>query len=149
MHFERWYPLAGGAVSVVAVRYSGLSLAEGTTVVDKVLPITVSAAAILAGFQATAQSVMLALLDSAAAKFLKRAEKFDLLVKYHWSAILALLLFVAVSIGVLISRSLAAPDSTVSWWTLGILVFLLGWASLASVRITRLMVKLLLLKDPG
>jgi len=143
---ERLYPGIGGFLLAAFVWKSGITVSEGTTVVDKVLPIVVSAAAILAGFEATAQSVMLALLDSEAAQFLKKAGKYKLLVHYHWRAILSLMLFVAFSIIVLVHRSLTPSGESLPWLVLLLLCYSLGWASLASFRITHLMTKLLLLK---
>lgn len=141
--FEAWYPTLLGAVVAGGFWIWPPSAQNRTDMLDEVLPILVSAVAILAGFQATAQSVMIALLDSPAVALLKRINHFQRLISYHRDAIVALLLFVLISIVVLSVRAIAADGESVDVWVFAMLLGVLAWAMATTHRIISLTVKVL------
>lgn len=144
---ERWHPFALGVVAGVLGWKAGLTDANVRGLLDKVLSDAVSVAAVLAGFQATAQSVMMSLIESPAWAFLKKVKHDRVLVSYHWTAIWTLLAFVGVSLGFL---ALDAVGYDVTKWTRLVpatLALLIVWGAAANIRIIRLMADLLRNKD--
>lgn len=144
---ERWHPFVVGLGAAVLGWEAGLTDADIRGLLDKVLSDAVSVAAVLAGFQATAQSVMMSLIESPAWAFLKKVKHDQALVRYHWTAIWTLLAFVGVSLAFL---ALDAVGFQVTSWTRAVpasLSLLIVWGAAANIRIIRLMTHLLRNKD--
>jgi hypothetical protein len=145
--FEQWYPWFFGFVVGVVVFY--LNPAERTVygALKGSLGSAVDAAAILAGFQGTALGLLLALLNTAPVKALRRMNLFSRLVNYHWQAILAMLVAMAASMALLAVQGVVTEFGEWSRWIAGGAAFVAVAASLAAFRVTSLMVMILALPN--
>lgn len=112
-------------------------------IVSDVLPITIGAASVLAGFLGISLSVMLALIDSSIVKSLRVTGHFQRLVGYFWASVSALCLYVGVALALLLLR---ACEVRLPWHertAAASVAFTSVWALLACRRVGRLLVKLL------
>jgi hypothetical protein len=148
-HYERWYPLGWALVAGALSCCWPLDRNQVDRLISIVLPVAISVAAILAGFQTTAQSVMLALMDSPSARFLRRTGHYDTLVGFHWVAIASLLVFIAVALAILAAKAIGDGVNQHGRLIPGVLVCLFILATAASFRVMRLMFKLLKTKEPA
>ncbi len=149
LRLEAWYPRLLAIVAGVVIWRTDLSEAHVGTLIADILPIAVTLATVLAGFQATAQSVLVALIDSAAWKYLQRIEHDQRLVDYHWESILSLLLFITLSLAVLIAKAVSVQVASFTSLLPAAFGGLLIHSGLCCFRIMRLMVYLLKHKDAG
>ena len=141
--WEELYPwMIGGAVGV-AVYFWNPDGASVYKALDKSLNGAVTAAAVLAGFQGTALSLLLTLVNTPPIKKLHKLELYRPLVRFHAHAIYAL--FVCVVCSVLLLGIMGVRTSFGDWFrAVAILVSVIAVASsLAAFRVTYLMVKIL------
>ena len=139
---ESLYPWILAMIAGATAWYSPLSDTERKDVLDGVIEPAISVASILAGFQATALTVLLSVTGSEAVKFLKKAGKYDLLLKYIVSSFIGLVLFVLVAFVVLAAEK-AGNSAVLGRTTYATLAVLFTFALVASYRISILMIKLL------
>lgn len=136
---EKWYPCVAGFVGGTV----GWDWARDTVIsealTDDVLPMATTVTAILAGFQASAQSVLLALIGNDVWAYLKRNGHSNRLLGYHWETIWTLFAFVALALIVLAIRATSAVPATPHPVLMGILIGLLAWSLMASHRICHIM----------
>lgn len=144
---EAFAPVVFGLAVFVGIWRAGLTEEQVGKLISDVLPTAVTVATVLAGFQATAQSVLIALIDSAAWKYLQRLKHDHRLVNYHWETIVSLLVFVGISLGVLVAKALGLPVGQSTVWVPGLLGATLVHSGTCSIRIAHLMVVLLKQKD--
>ena len=85
---EKLYPTALGTVAGLMAGTSTFTEAQVDALVTDVLPVAISVTAILAGFQATAKAMMLAIIRSEAVEFLKRTGHYGSVVGYLWGGVL-------------------------------------------------------------
>lgn len=149
LFLEGTHPLLLGTAAAIAVWWSVLTEDQVSKLLEDVLPTAVTVATVLAGFQATAQSVLIALIDSPAWRYLQRLKHDHRLVNYHWETIVSLLVFVGISLGILIAKAVGVPVEKSVNVVPAVLAASLVHAALCSVRIARLMVVLLRQKDQG
>lgn len=147
-HCERWFPYGLAALAGALTCCWNLDPTQMDRLVGTVVPVAISVAAILAGFQTTAQSVMLALLDSSSAKFLRRTGHYDTLIGFHWAAITSLLAFIGVALGILAAKAIADAINQHGRLVPSVLSLLFVLAVAASFRVMHLMFKLLRTKMP-
>jgi len=118
--------------------------------IEKFLSGSIDAAAVLAGFQVTALTLLLAIADKPLVKRLKEAGFYNRIISFHWQAIFCLLTWLFISM-VLLAVQGGTADCEGKVADLGNLTrysaVLLTVASLAamcaSIRVTRLLVRLL------
>lgn len=144
---ESLAPVVFAVAAFVGVWRAGLTEEQVGKLVSDVLPTAVTVATVLAGFQATAQSVLIALIDSPAWKYLQRLKHDHRLVNYHWETIASLLIFIGLSLGVLIAKALGLAVENSTLWVPGLLGATLVHSGACSIRIAHLMVVLLKQKD--
>lgn len=141
---EMWYPWALGVAAGLGVYYFDPSADCVYGALNKSLASALDAAAVLAGFQSTALSLLLTLVSSPPIKYLRRVGLFEQLVWYHAHAIGALLLCIAFFVALL--ASMGVNDTFGDWSRpVGAIVSLLVVAAmLAACRVTWLMVRVLI-----
>ena len=140
---ERFYPAVGGVACFVLYSSIGTHTPAYDDIVQNVLPSAVSVAAVLAGFQATAQSIMLAVVGSDTIQRLKQSQHYLVLISYLWETVISLLLFVSLGLFVQWRQAAGAPTLIPERWWLAILAGVLVWSGFSSLRIMFLMVKIL------
>lgn len=141
--FERWYPWGFGLLIAVAVLWWNPSAKALYDALKSSLGASVSAAAILAGFQGTALTLLFTLIGTAPIKALRRRGLFGQLVRYHWHAILAMLLAVGGSVSLLAVQGVVADFGDWSRWIAAGVAFIVVSAILTTFRVTSLMVLIL------
>jgi hypothetical protein len=153
--WEQIYPLVCGGACGIACGWAASKWSITDTnyaaLVKDVLPVIVSVASVLAGFQAAGQAIMVSVIASRsrAIAFMRGADTYKLLTKYIWEGLALLMLAIALATAVLVVRSVA-PDFKREWTqpvVVGLLAAAFVASFLASYRIMRLMVRLL--EDPG
>jgi hypothetical protein len=116
----------------------------------QVLPSAISVAGILAAFQMTGMTLLLVLVDTPTVKVLRQSGYFDLLMGYFWTAARTLWLFVGLAIAMLAVTACKGSLSAHERLVPALLAASFTLAVAASLRMNRLMVKLLLNKgDPS
>lgn len=115
--------------------------------VRDVVPVAISVAAVLAGFQTTAQSLMLVLIDTPAMKALRATGHYEKLVGFFWASMRTLARFIAFALVVMVCDAcryrLPWHERTVP----ALLAFSFVRAALTTIRMGRLTIKLLLKKS--
>lgn len=144
---EKGYPYFFGFVIAVAVVYWNPPESAVYNALKGSLGSAVDAASILAGFQGSALGLLLALLNTAPVKSLRRMNLFAPLVRYHWEAILMMLVTVGLSMALLATQGVINDFGQGSRWIAGAVAFMVVAASLAAYRVTSLMVKILTLPN--
>lgn len=111
---------------------------------------SIDAAAVLAGFQVTALSLLLAIADKPLVKRLKDGGFWNRIISYHWHAIVCMLAWLAISLIVLtmngataLQDGRAADLGSVTRWSAILLTTITIAALCTSIRVTRLLVRLL------
>ncbi|MBL0871635.1 MAG: hypothetical protein IBJ18_13775 [Phycisphaerales bacterium] len=145
--FERWYPWGIGLLAAILVAWWNPPAKMVYDALKGCLGSAVDAAAILAGFQGTALALLFTLIGSAPVKALRRRGLFSELVRYHWHAILAMLIAVGGAMGLLALQGIVTDFGAWSRWIAGGSAFVVVAASLAAYRVTRLMVMILMLPN--
>lgn len=140
---EQFGPALCGVVAGALALKTGLSGTAFDSLVEHALPEAMTVAAIFAGFQATAQSVLLSMLDSPAWKVLTSRNADDRLIDYHWSAIWTLLAFVACCLVVICARAMEHDVTAWASYYPALLVTTAVWGAFSNWRIIRLMIRLL------
>lgn len=145
---EAAYPFIVAIAAGFAVwKWSHLSPDHVLKLIEHVLPIAVTVAAVLAGFQATAQSVLISLLDSNAWRYLQRNNHDARIVDFHWAAIWSLLIFVLVSLGIIVVQAVGFDLASRTRLIPVVLVIMFTLAVLCAHRVAYVMVKILRKKD--
>jgi hypothetical protein len=142
---ETWYPFVGACIAVLFPAIWQPTPDEFDGLVKDVLPVAVSVASVLAGFQAAGQAILLALIGSQSAviRTLRETGHYKTLTDYLWGALLGLVVFIGLAVLVLSMRAFKSP--CLNWsttWTI-VLTWVFVCALLASLRIMSLMMKLL------
>ena len=139
---EALHPLILGIVAGSSFRWVELTELQALKINDDVLPLAVSVAAILAGFQGAMHAIFLAVIRSRTVRHLRDKNAYASLMRYIWSGVVSLVLFVAVAMIVI---SLNALDLLPDWprTIYGVLVGLFTFSLLASSRIMLLLLRLL------
>jgi len=146
--WEYWYPWFFGGATAAAVMYVNLPREWVYDALRGCLSSAVDAAAVLAGFQGTALGLLLTLLNSPAVKKLREMGFFRRLVHFHLHAIVAMLAAVGVSMALLAVQGVTKDFGDWTRAIAGLVAFIAVAASLAALRVTTLMVKILSL-DPA
>ena len=141
--FERWYPWGFGLLVSLLVLWWNPPAKPLYDALEKSLGASVSAAAILAGFQGTALTLLFTLIGTAPVKALRRRGLFGQLVRYHWHAILAMLLAVGGSVSLLAAQGVVPDFGEWSRWVAAGVAFIVVYATLTTFRVTSLMVLIL------
>lgn len=118
--------------------------------IERFLSGSIDAAAVLAGFQLTALTLLLSIADKPIVKRLKDAGFYNRLIAFHWQAIMSLLVWLLVSMTLLVIQGgTVSSDGKVvdlervtRWSGVALTVSCLA-AICSSIRVTRLLVKLL------
>ena len=147
--WEAWHPVVFGLGFLWWAWGMPVSATQQAALYNHVLPIALTLASILAGFQATGHSVLLAIVGSSAWEHLQRLGLADQVVRFHWEAIRALMLFIALALVVLVAHALGHAHGAGWDQAPAVLGGVLVWAGAGSYRVVRLMVKLLRKKDLG
>ena len=141
--FEKYHPVVGGVIAGTWTILASPTQESLKPVIDNVLPVATTVAAIFGSYQAVAQTVVLAIIDRDAVRILRRSGHYNRWVDYQWASIRILLWFIGISLWLL----LHSASKTNSWGGPGAAAFLLAltatWAALSGIRIVRLMVKML------
>lgn len=118
--------------------------------IERFLSGSIDAAAVLAGFQVTALTLLLSIADKPIVRRLKELGFYDRLIGYHWQAIIALLVWLVLSLALLaIQGGTADTNGTpidlgaTTRWSAIVLTAACVAATCASFRVTRLLVALL------
>ncbi len=118
--------------------------------VERFLSGSIDAAAVLAGFQVTALTLLLSIADKPIVRRLKDLGFYDRLIGYHWQAIIALLVWLVLSLALLAiqggtadSNGTAIDLGATTRWSAIVLAAACVAATCASFRVTRLLVALL------
>lgn len=118
--------------------------------IERFLTGSVDAAAVLAGFQVTALTLLLSIADKPVVERLKPSGHYERLIEYHWQAILAVLVWLVVSLMLLAVQGGTADASgnavdlgRLTRWSAVVLAGVSVAAGVASYRVTRLLVRLL------
>jgi hypothetical protein len=147
--YEKWSPSFWAAAIFVLALFLTISGKTTGDFVEKALPNFVSVAAFLVAFQMTAQSLMLVLIDSPLVNRLKGSGHYQLMVGYFKSAVGTLMRFIAVALSVISLRSLALSPSWADRLIPSLIAFFFVHAFLASLRLNRIMIKIMLNKNVG
>lgn len=145
--WEQMYPWLGG-VAVAIVAY--LLDPSSKTVYDALkgcLDSAVDAAAILAGFQGTALTLLFSLLTTGPVQELRRRGVFEKLVSYHGQAILIMLIAVAIAMALLAIQGVRQDFGNWGREVCAVAAFVVASGSLATFRVTHLMIQILASKD--
>jgi hypothetical protein len=145
--FERWYPWGFGLLAAILFALWNPPAKMVYDALKGCLGSAVDAAAILAGFQGTALALLFTLIGSAPVKALRRRGLFSELVRYHWHAILAMLIAVGGAMGLLALQGIVTDFGAWSRWIGAGAAFVVVAASLAAFRVTSLMVMILALPN--
>ena len=141
--FWEWsYPFIGAALSVWWVCKHRIGYPQFDKLLKNSVPLAVSVAAVLAGFQGTVHAMLLAMLDKEPVTFLRQIGLYGRLVRFVRWGITSLLTFVAVALAVLGADDLGR----INGYYITILAILLGlfvYALLASFRIVLIIVRML------
>lgn len=143
LRFEEWRPTVLALLaSIVAASWhpSGDVLER---VVKSVIPVAVTAAALLAGLQTTAQAMMLVVMDKPIAARLAASGHLDVLMRYFRDSVAALVTFGWLGLAAMI---LEAIEATVPWerrLVPAILAFATVRAGASVTRLNRIMLNLL------
>ena len=143
---EEWSPLIWAVVAGLAGALAGLSATSVNEIVGVVVPVAISVAAVMAGFQTTGQSLMLVLIDSPVIRSLRASGHYERLVSYFWASIRTLAVFIGLALAVLVLKSCRLRVPFHERAVPALLAFSFAWAAAASLRMNRLMIKLLLYK---
>lgn len=141
---EKCAPLAWGIATAAFGFSAGLSHYKVNAIVAGVLPVAITVAAVLAGFQSTAHSLMFVLIETPVVRSLRVSGHYDRLVAYFKESSRSLSWFIALAV---VAMILQACRITLPWHDRVVpaaLSFLFVWAFAANCRVNRLMVKLLL-----
>jgi hypothetical protein len=145
--WEQWHPLGLAIIVGMVTALVGLSRKSVDATVTLVLPTAVTVAAMLAGFLTTAQTLLLVLISTPAVQSLRRSGHFDRLVRFFWEVGRAFICFIGAA---LVSMAVTVCGGTFPAHDRLLPAVLAGtfvWAALTSVRMSRLITKLLLNKD--
>jgi hypothetical protein len=134
-----WALVAGGVAGGL-----GLSLTAVQGLVVSLVPSALTVAALLAGFQTTALSLMLVLMKTPALVALRDTVHYGRLVQYFWAASRTLCAFIAVALLVLALTSIHVQIPGHTRIVPAVLAFTFVRSALSSLRVNRLMTKLLL-----
>lgn len=148
--WERCGPWFLGAAAGLGLWLWNPPGANTARAIERVVSGGIDAAAVLAGFQVTALTLLLSIADKPIVKRLKELGFYDKLIGFHWQAILALLVWLTLSLALLaIQGGTTGPAGAVvdlgplTRWSAIILTVSCVAATCASFRVTRLMVALL------
>ncbi len=162
---EHWYPFCTGVAAMLLLWRCPTGDGAYDTLMEDVIPTSVSVAAILAGFQGTIHTIMLSLRDGRVIRSLKEHGHYDRLISYVNAGVVSLLSFVVVSLIALSFKAVSLrPLDLVPEWLSGpvaqllskigfvpsgsaamtaFLAGLLIYSLLASHRIVRIIVRIL------
>jgi hypothetical protein len=111
--------------------------------VVQVVPVTITVAAILAGFQATAESLLLAQVESRLVRSLSESGHYQKLVDYFRESARSLSWFIALAIAVLVMDACRVRVPYHERLVPAALAFFFVWAFAANSRVSRLMIAIL------
>lgn len=118
--------------------------------IERFLTGSVDAAAVLAGFQVTALTLLLSIADKPVVERLKKDGHYERLIGYHWQAILAVLVWLVASLillavqgSTLDASGKVADLGAITRWSAVIVASVCVTAGVASYRVTKLLVRLL------
>lgn len=146
--WERAYPIAFGLAAAFAFWKWNPSELDTWRAMERMLNGGISAAAVLAGFQVTALTLLLSVADKPIVMRLRELGFFDRLIGFHWRAIVALFMWLVLSL-ILLAAQGFIPFLELNTWGDFVrrsAIALVGvgvWALCASYRVIRLMVMLL------
>ena len=141
--WEMWYPWVIGFAAATSVYVWNPTPDAVYAALNKSLSSALDAAAVLAGFQSTALSLLLTLVNSPPIKKLRRISLFRPLVLYHAHAIGALLFCIAAFVLLLAVMGVYATLGDWSRLVGAFVSMLVVAAMLAACRVTWLMVRVL------
>ena len=148
LRWADWHPRVGAVIAIAAFGFqTRLKAHQLDAVLTDVLPVAITVAAVLAGFQATAHSVLIAVIDTPAWKFLQAARHDVRVIEYHAETMNALFAFIGVAVVVMIVEATVGFTGTTADVGLAVLAGLFIWSALCCVRLSRCMVKLLKKRD--
>jgi hypothetical protein len=141
-HVEGWLPLLLAVAAGAAMRWVEVSEVQAAKLNADVLPLAVSVAAILAGFQGAMHAIFLAVIRTRTVRYLREKNAYGSLMQFIWTGVVSLVAFVAVAMTVI---SLNAVDLLPQFPRViyGVLVGLFTFALLSSSRIMLLLLRLL------
>lgn len=156
-----WWTRLGKVTEHVYPWFFGLSVGVGMWVwqpataataraLERFLSGSIDAAAVLAGFQMTALTLLLSIADKPIVKQLRELDFYDRLIGFHYAAISSLLSWLVLSLVLLAIQGGTADQSNAvadlgnaTHWTAVVLTAVSTAALFASFRVMHLMVKLL------
>ena len=141
--YDKTYPIIYGTIGVAAVWYWQPNKEGTQKFIENVLPNTLTVAAVLAGFLATAQSVLISNMRSMLWKKLKRYGYDKDLINYHWEAIVSLFATITTIIVVTYIYTYKINHSNYSWLIPAVLWGLIIHSGLSSYRIMKIMSKIM------
>lgn len=148
--FESFCPVVVGTVAGTALAIWNPPTDKTAFAVEKLLTGSIDAAAVLAGFQVTALTLLLSIADKPIVTRLKKTGHYTRLISFHWHAIIALLFWLLWSMfllaaqgGTLDCNGRCSDLQQFTRWSAVILVGGMVWATCASFRVMHLLVKLL------
>jgi hypothetical protein len=141
-HWECWHPLIVGVTLGSVMLFVRITDQQAEKINSAVLPLAVSVAAILAGFQGAMHAIFLAVIRTKTVRYLREKNAYQSLMRYIRSGVVSLVAFVAVAMFVITAASL---DLMPSWYrfTYGLLVAIFTFSLLAGTRIMMLLLRLL------
>lgn len=146
---ESVYPYVFG-LAIGAILYSlDFSRVETLAILNSTLSSSIAVAAILAGLQAAAQSTVLALIDAKVVNYLKRIGKYQLLIKYLWSAITCLTTFIVLAICIQAACGLADPSDGIPPVYLAAVGSIFMVSLLTVLRISHLVARIMIAEHRG
>ena len=148
--WESWSPWLLGVAAGVALWWADPSTDRIAHAVSRFLDGSIAAAAVLAGFQVTALSLLLSVADRPIMTRLRRNGQEAKLIAFHWQAIVAMFLWLVGSLvlllvqgGTLGTDGEATDLGQFTRWTSILLLVAMVAAICASFRVMRLLVKVL------
>jgi hypothetical protein len=140
---EALHPIVFGIGAGVSFHWVSLTDVQVSNINEDVLPLAVSVAAILAGFQGAMHAIFLAVIGSRTVLFLRKKNAYKSLMRYIRSGVISLVVFVAMAMMVIVLSALSLlPD-----WPRTVYGFLVGLFTYSLLATTRIMLILLRLLD--
>ncbi len=140
---ENWAPWGAGAAAAVVLLWWAPDSTAIYNTLKACVGSAIDAAAILAGFQGSALSLLLALMGTESIQALRRQKLFGRLVSYNGQAIFSLILVVGVAMVVQGIQGVKTGFDAEGRWIAAAMSFVVVAAVFAGVRVTRLMMRIL------